>query len=395
MDLEGYTLYRIRLSERELMGFYYGFANQALWPLCHYFLSRVRYLKDHWQAYQAVNRKFAEKVIEIYQPGDLIWVQDYQLALVPQLLRQALPGARIGVFWHIPWPSSELFRTLPWARELLQGLLGADLIGFHTKEYVRHFHSCCRILLNLEEPLRVDGRRVYAEAHPIGVETEVFARLAKDPAVRAAAQALRRDVGARILLGVDRLDYTKGIPERLEAFGGYLKDHPEVVGQVKLIQIAVPSRERVDAYRQLRERVEGLVGRINGTYSRPGSIPIQFLSRSFSREELAAYYLAADVMLVTPLRDGLNLVAKEFAATSRAGVLLLSEFAGAAEELKEALLVNPYDHEGLIATIRRALEMPPRERIRRLQRLRERLRANDLSTWGTRFVERLEALGGT
>lgn len=388
-----FRLERLRLSEAEVNHFYYGFSNRALWPMSHYFLERTRYLKRYWDAYQKVNRRFAEAVVRNYREGDLIWVHDYQLTLVPALVREKIPHARIGFFWHIPWPSSEVFRTLPWDQQVLEGILGADLVGVHTEKYARHFRSCCRIVLGLPNDgpsVRYGGREVRVEAHPIGLEVEAFAELAASAEVREMAEQIRQVMGARILLGVDRLDYTKGIPARLEAFEAYLRSHPEAHGLVSLVQIAVPSREQVDSYRQLRERVELLVGRINGTFAQPGWTPVHYLSRGFDRAELAAYYLAAEVMLVTPLRDGLNLVAKEFAAVSERGVLILSEFAGAADELPEALLVNPYDPEELAREIHRALTMPEEERRNRLEAMRERLWACDLNCWTEDFLRSLE-----
>jgi trehalose 6-phosphate synthase/phosphatase len=388
-----YRLERLPLRESELQDYYYGFSNRALWPMSHYFLNRVRYLERYWRAYQRVNKRFAEAVVRVYRPGDLIWIHDYQLCLVPRLVREALPEARIGFFWHIPWPSSEVFRTLPWDREILEGILGADVVGVHTPEYARHFRSCCRVVLGYDNDGRVvqmPQREVRVEALPIGIEAQSFAELSQTPEVRQAAEELRRQVGTRFILGVDRLDYTKGIPERLEAFGEYLGRHPEAHGQLTLVQIAVPSREQVDAYRQLREQLERLVGRINGAYGQAGWTPVHYITRGLGRLELVAYYLAADVMLVTPLRDGLNLVAKEFAAVSEEGVLILSEFAGAAAEMPEALSVNPYDHDGLVRAIGQALSMPLAERRQRLECLKARLHRSDLATWTKAFLHVLE-----
>jgi len=384
-----YRLKRVRLSEAEVRDYYHGFSNRALWPMSHYFIERTKYQASQWQAYVEVNRRFAQAAVESYQEGDLIWVHDYQLALVPRLIREALPDARIGFFWHIPWPSSEVFRTLPWDHELLGGILGADLIGMHTPEYVRHFQSACRRVLGAEtegETVRWQGRESRVVARPIGIEVDEYEALVATPEVEEAADRIRRNLQTQILLGVDRLDYTKGIPERLEAFGAFLDRHPEARGRVTLLQIAVPSREQVESYRQLRTRVEGLVGRINGRHTRDGWSPIQYIYRGMARGELVAHYRAADVMLVTPLRDGLNLVAKEFLACSRDGVLVLSRFAGAADELPEAVQVNPYNPEGLAAALTQSLEMPLDEKKARLQRLRERLHGSDLRMWADGFV---------
>jgi trehalose 6-phosphate synthase/phosphatase len=387
-----YRLQRLPLSEAEVRDFYYGFSNRALWPMSHYFIERTKYQLSAWRAYEAVNRRFAGAAVQRYQQGDLIWVHDYQLALVPGLIRETLPQARIGFFWHIPWPSAEVFRTLPWDREVLDGLLGADLIGMHTADYVAHFLVACRRVLGAEvrgNEVHWQGRVSRVVDRPIGIEVDTFEELARSPEVEAAADRIRRSVQTQILLGVDRLDYTKGIPERLEAFGAFLDLHPEARRQVTLIQIAVPSRERVESYRQLRTQVEGLVGRINGRHTRDGWSPIQYIYRGMAREELIAHYRAADVMLVTPLRDGLNLVAKEFAASSQDGALILSRFAGAADGMPEALQVNPYNPESLAGALLEALRMPLDEKRARLQRLRERLRQSDLRAWTDGFLREL------
>ncbi|KEF34545.1 alpha,alpha-trehalose-phosphate synthase [Deinococcus sp. RL] len=391
-DAPRYRLRRLPLSEAEVRDYYHGFSNRALWPMSHYFVERTKYLSAQWRAYEAVNRRFAQAVLESGAPDDPVWVHDYQLALVPQLIRDARPRARIGFFWHIPWPSSEIFRTLPWDRELLTGLLGADLIGMHTPDYVRHFLSACRRVLGAEtegDTVHWQGRAVRVVARPIGIEVDEYAALAARPEVEEAAGRLRRTLQTQLLLGVDRLDYTKGIPERLEAFDAFLDTHPEARGRVTLLQVAVPSREQVESYRQLRSRVEGLVGRINGKHTRDGWSPIQYIYRGMGREELVAHYRAADVMLVTPLRDGLNLVAKEFLACSRDGVLVLSRFAGAADELPEAVQVNPYNPTGLAGALNEALGMSLEEKKARLSRLQERLRGSDLRAWADGFVAEL------
>ncbi|WP_051935483.1 trehalose-6-phosphate synthase [Deinococcus sp. YIM 77859] len=387
-----YRLRRIRLSESEVREFYYGFANRALWPMSHYFIERAKYLASNWRAYVEVNRRFARAAVESYRAGDLIWVHDYQLALVPRLIREVLPEARIGFFWHIPWPSTEVFRTLPWDQEILDGILGADLIGMHTPEYVSHFQSACRRVLHAEtagDTVSWRGQVSRVVDRPIGIEVDAYEQLAASLEVEEAADRIRRTLQTQILLGVDRLDYTKGIPERLEAFDAFLDQHPEARGRVTLLQIAVPSREQVESYRQLRARVEGLVGRINGKHTESGWSPIQYIYRGVPREELVAHYRAADVMLVTPLRDGLNLVAKEFTACSRDGVLVLSRFAGAADELPEAVQVNPYHPSGLAEALTRALAMPLDEKKARLTRLRSRLRQSDLRAWADGFVAEL------
>ncbi|THF87123.1 bifunctional alpha,alpha-trehalose-phosphate synthase (UDP-forming)/trehalose-phosphatase [Deinococcus sp. KSM4-11] len=387
-----YRVQRLDLSEDEVQRYYHGFSNGTLWPVSHYFVERAQFRADEWDMYRAVNARFAQAAIDAYRPGDLLWVHDYQLALVPGLLRAALPHARIGFFWHIPWPAQDVFRTLPWDRELLTGLLGADLIGLHTPAYVRHFQDACERTLGSETgsgTVTLDGRTVRVEARPIGIDVTAFETLGAAPETAERAGRLRDNLRTLILLAVDRLDYTKGIPERLDAFESFLDAHPGARGRVSLVQIAVPSRERVDAYLQLRQQVEGRVGRINGRFSRDGWTPVHYVFRGLDREELVAHYRAADAMLVTPLRDGLNLVAKEFAASSADGVLLLSRFAGAAGEMPGAIEVNPYDRDGLADRLLAALRMPLEEKKARLQGLRRHLRESDLQDWTERFLRDL------
>jgi trehalose 6-phosphate synthase/phosphatase len=330
-----------------------------------------------------------------YRPGDLIWIHDYQLLLLPGMLRRRLPEARIGFFLHIPFPSEELFRTLPARGQLLEGLLGADLVGFHTPTYLRHCAIGLTDILGLTvdiDRVQLPGREVRLGVFPMGVDAALFQGLANKPAVEAEAEALRGDGSVRLLVGVDRLDYTKGIPRRLLAFERMLQTHPELREKVRLVQVAVPSRTGVEAYQDFRSLVDGLVGRINGAFGTPRWVPVHYIFRGLSAEDLVALYRAADVMLVTPLRDGMNLVAKEFIAsrTDGDGVLVLSEFAGAAWELPEALQVNPYDTDGTSEVIFRALTMEPEERRVRLAPLRERVATFDVHRWVSSFLEQLE-----
>ncbi|MDR6217743.1 bifunctional alpha,alpha-trehalose-phosphate synthase (UDP-forming)/trehalose-phosphatase [Deinococcus soli (ex Cha et al. 2016)] len=387
-----YRVERLALSEDDVRLSYHGFCNGALWPMSHYFLERAQYRREEWDAYRRVNETFAQAALACAKDGDVFWVHDYQLALVPGLIRRARPDARIGFFWHIPWPAQDVFRTLPWDRELLDGLLGADLIGMHTPAYTRHFLEACTRTLGAETDVgtvRIGARTVQVEARPIGIDMATFEALAADPVTVDRAQRLRDNLRTLMLLCVDRLDYTKGIPERLAAFSSFLERHPAARGRVTLVQVAVPSREQAPAYRQLRTQVEGLVGRINGQFSRDGWTPVHYLYRGLDREELVAHYRAADAMLVTPLRDGLNLVAKEFAASSQDGVLLLSRFAGAADELPGAIEVNPYDVDGLSSTLIRALRMPLEEKKIRLEQMRQALRQRDLRAWTADFLRDL------
>jgi trehalose 6-phosphate synthase/phosphatase len=395
--LRDHRVIPVFLSEQEIERYYDGFSNRVLWPLFHYLVDRVPVEATGWEAYRQVNEKFADAVAAVYEPGDAVWVHDYQLMLVPALLRTRVPDARIGFFLHIPFPSSEVFRILPWRRELLRGLLGADLIGFHTFAYLRHFVTSLLHVEGIEaqvDRIHLGDRRIRLGVFPMGVDVAAFEALARDPEVIAEAAAIRKAAGVRrILLGVDRLDYTKGIPRRLLALERLLTSEPELRDGIRYIQIAVPSREKVDSYQSFRRQVEEAVGRINGSRATLRSTPIHYVHRSVSRRELVALYCAADVLLVTPLRDGMNLVAKEFVASriDGDGVLVLSEFAGAVAELGEALVVNPYDVDGVAAAVTQALNMEPSVRRVRMEGLRRRVRDHDVHRWAKRFLGQLNA----
>ena len=335
-QLAGLRCVPLYLSASEVNRYYEGYSNRVLWPLCHYMLDRIPRQDRDWEVYRKVNERFADMVARHYQPGDIIWVHDYQLMLVPGLLRQRLPSARIGYFHHIPFPSSEIFSTLPRRHELLKGLLGADLIGFHTVSYVRHFSGSLQRHLGPDTDIdRIiwEGREVRVGAFPMGIDATAFETLANDAGVLEEVATLRRKAeGQRILLGIDRLDYTTGIPRRLLAVQRVLERQPALRARLRFIQVAVPSRTQVEAYATYREQVDELVGRINGLYGGVHNVPVHYLYRSFNEKQLVGLYRAADVMLVTPVRDGMNLVAKEFCAArpDEDGVLVLSEFAGAA-----------------------------------------------------------------
>ncbi|PYQ95843.1 MAG: bifunctional alpha,alpha-trehalose-phosphate synthase (UDP-forming)/trehalose-phosphatase [Acidobacteria bacterium] len=385
------------LSRREVTEYYEEFSNGVLWPLFHYLLDRIPLGPTAWPAYRAVNERFAEAVAAQYQPGDLIWVHDYQLLLVPGLLRQRLPHARIGFFLHIPFPADEVFRILPWRREILAGLLGADLVGFHTYAYVQHFAAALACLSGVdpeEDRVWLDDREVRFGVFPMGIDADAFRQLAESPAVEDELVAIRREAAGRtLLLGVDRLDYTKGIPGRLLAVERLLADDPSFRERVRLIQVAVPSRDDVASYRMFRWEIDEIVGRINGTHGTVASVPIHYLHQAITPERLVALYRAADVMLVTPLRDGMNLVAKEYVASriDEDGVLVISEFAGAAEELPEAISVNAYDVDDLTRGIREAIGLPASERQSRMRAMRSRVIAYDVHHWANDFVRALEA----
>lgn len=384
------------LSTEDVHGFYTGVSNGVLWPLFHYLLDQVPIEISDWSAYERVNHLFADAVVAAHRPGDLIWVHDYHLMLLPQLLRERLPEARIGYFLHVPFPTSEVFRTLPWRDQILEGLLGADLVGFHTATYMRHFASSLLRILGLAvdvDRVHVNGRQVHLGVFPMGVDAAHFAAVGDQPSTAAQAAELRGADGCQILVAIDRLDYTKGLRRRLLAFEQLLRDHPTLHGHVRLIQVAVPSREAVGAYQEFRHEVEAMIGRVNGAFATPQWTPVHYLYRALTEPELLALYRAADVMLVTPLRDGMNLVAKEFAATrtDEDGVLVLSEFAGAASELAESLIVNPYDIARAASTYQRALAMPVGERRMRMRALRWRVLSYDVHHWVDSFLHALAA----
>src|SRR6266568_86209 len=384
----------VPLSADEIARYYEGYSNAILWPLFHYSVARLPNEVSGFDTYEQVNARFADEVAARWQPGDLVWIHDYQLMLVPAMLRERVPDARIGFFLHIPFPSSEIFRLLPQRERLLEGLLGADLLGFHTATYLRHFASAALRLVGATtevDRLRWQGREVRMGVFPMGIDAAHFSALASSPEVEELVASHRRE-GHQLLLGLDRLDYTKGIQRRLLAFEALLRAHPELTRKVRLVQVAVPSRENVEAYRELREEVDALVGRIHGEFATPDWSPIHYLYRGLSQAEIVALYRATDAVLVTPLRDGMNLVAKEFVAarSDGDGVLVLSEFAGAAAEMTEALLVNPYDVQRTAEVFYQALTLPEEERRTRLALLRERVMTRDVHAWAKDFIARLE-----
>jgi trehalose 6-phosphate synthase/phosphatase len=388
----------LSLDAHEIAVFYEHIANGVLWPICHDRIDRLPLRIDGWNVYESVNARFADAVAARHRPGDLVWVHDYQLLRVPALLRERVPGARIGFFLHIPFPNPEIFFALPTRQWLIEGMMGADLIGFHTRRYHGHFRAALRRLFGIEADehgtVAWQGRRVRLGVFPMGVDAADFAR-------RAAAREVSDKVmeykspGQRLLVGIDRLDYSKGIPRRLLAVERLLEMHPEWRERVRFIQVAVPSRDQVGAYREFRREVDGVVGRINGKFATPTWTPIHYLYRSVSSDVLLALYRAADIMLVTPLRDGMNLVAKEFPAAriDEDGVLVLSEFAGAAETLTDAIIVNPYDVEGTAETIHRALTMDGGERRKRMRSLRANVLENDVHRWANSFLDNLKSDG--
>ncbi|CAN5157445.1 trehalose-6-phosphate synthase [soil metagenome] len=398
-DHGGLRLVPIPLSEEEISSYYEGFANAALWPLYHDVVKRPEFHRSWWDSYVEVNQRFADAAARTAEHGAVVWVHDYQLQLVPAMLRSQRPDLRIGFFLHIPFPPMELFMQLPWRRQVIEGLLGADLIGFQRPMGATNFLQLTRHLLELRpsgSSVQVDGRLVRAQAFPISIDVAAFDELASSAPVRARAEQIRAELGNpdRIILGVDRLDYTKGIGVRLRAFEELLAEGAISAPDTILVQVATPSRERIEQYVTMREEIERTVGHINGDFGGIGGPAVHYLHQSLPREELAALYRAADVMAVTPYRDGMNLVAKEYVAArgDLAGALVLSEFAGAAAELKHAFLVNPHDIAGVKDALMQALQLPPNAAARRMRAMRRTIRRYDLEHWAESFFTALGVL---
>jgi trehalose 6-phosphate synthase/phosphatase len=388
-----FGVHPVRLSEMEVRGFYHGFSNRTLWPLFHSLPDRTRYDRREWESYGRVNARFAEAAATLAAPDTLVWIHDYQLMLAPDRLRALVPGARIAFFLHIPFPPYDVFRLLPWDRDVLRGLLACDLVGFHVRSYARNFLDCVERLLEIpvdRERLLVPygDRLVGVGAFPLGIDFDVVEARAR------SAEPAHTSGGERIVFGADRLDYTKGILERIRAFERLLELHPEHRGNIVLLQVTVPSRSQVAQYRDLKRQIDELVGRVNGRFGTESWSPIRYLYRELSPEQLSALYRDADVALVTPLRDGMNLVAKEFVASQvdKPGVLVLSRLAGAAETMPEAVLVNPCNLDGTAAGIEQALSMPEDERRARLEKLRERERRFNVHTWAASFLDAARAV---
>lgn len=402
----GYECKPVMLSPEEKDGYYYGFSNEIVWPLFHDLATKCNFDPDYWQHYRRVNRKFADAVSASVHENDFIWVHDYHLMLLGRDLHAAGTRARIGFFLHIPFPPLDIFLRLPWRYELLHAMLDFDLLGFQTLRDRRNFSQCVRALMkhvrlegagpvvNMYVHRRADPHRPHTSdderalkigAFPISIDYRANARRAASDEVSALASHYRADfLDRRMILGVDRLDYTKGIPQKLRAFQRALQRFPEMHQRVILVQHVVPSREEIDEYHNLRVEIERLVGEINGEYTQPGWVPVHYIHRSLQPEELSAYYRAADIALITPLKDGMNLVAKEYIASNvwENGVLILSEFAGAAAELRRGvLMVNPHDVDGVSGAIFHAFGMSPDERQDRMRRLRRSVRRHDIFGW--------------
>ncbi|HEY2550659.1 MAG TPA: trehalose-6-phosphate synthase [Streptosporangiaceae bacterium] len=438
-DAAGMHLVRLGLTSDEIRGYYEGFCNATLWPLYHDVIVPPAFHRSWWDAYVRVNRRYARAAAEQAAPGATVWVHDYQLQLVPGMLRAQRSDVRIGIFTHIPFPGYEIFAQLPWRRQIVEGLLGADLVGFQRHSDAANFLRACRRTAGLatrgsfvripaspaapaaQRPGQavLDGtgstdafarpvvsaprqppdlpsaaREVRAAAFPISIDTAAFEAIASQDTVRARAKEIRQALGdpAVLMLGIDRLDYTKGILHRLNAYGELLNEGRLDPADAKLVLVASPSRERVEHYQVLRDEVEVAVGRINGDHAELGHTPVHYLHQTYPREEIAALYLAADVMLVTALRDGMNLIAKEYVACRQdeTGALVLSEFTGAADELGSAFLVNPHDIDGLKDAIVRAATIPAAEARRRMRAMRRRVREHDVRRWAATFLNALE-----
>ncbi|GLZ32854.1 trehalose-6-phosphate synthase [Lentzea sp. NBRC 105346] len=404
---DGLLLHPVSLSSDEVRDYYEGFSNGTLWPLYHDVVAQPAFHRHWWNAYKRVNQRFADATAKVAAQGATVWVQDYQLQLVPAMLRELRPDLRIGFFLHIPFPPVELYMQLPWRTEIIRGLLGADLIGFHRPGGAQNFLWLARRLVGLEPSrgsvgvrtrpgvVQVGDRTVRVGAFPISIDSAGLDAVARRKDVQQRARQIRADLGnpKAILLGVDRLDYTKGIDVRLRALYELLADGRIDPEEVAMVQLATPSRERVDHYKAMREDIERSVGRINGEFGRVGKPVVHYLHQSVDREELVAFMSSADVMVVTPVRDGMNLVCKEYVACryDLGGALVLSEFAGAAAELTSAFLVNPHDLDGVKNALQAALDIDPAEGRRRMRALRRQVLTHDVDRWARSFLEALGA----
>jgi trehalose 6-phosphate synthase len=396
-EADGLNLRPVPLSRQDLEYFYEGMSNATVWPLYHDVVATPSYHREWWDRYVEVNQRYADAAAETVEEGGFVWVHDYQLQLVPALIRAQRPDVRIGFFLHIPFPPGELFRQLPWRDQILRGILGADLAGFQRPGGAANFMRLVRQRLGLrasrDQIEAEDGRLVRAAAFPISIDTSELDKLVRDPDVRARAEQIKADVGnpATVLLGVDRLDYTKGIEPRIMAFEELLDEGRLDVDDAVFIQVATPSRERVDEYQRVRDELDQLVGRVNSRHGRIDRRPIVYLHHSYPREEMAALFLTADVMVVTPYADGMNLVAKEYVTcrTDDTGALVLSEFAGASAELKQAYIVNPHDINGLKDALVRAKNAPPAEQRRRMRAMRKQVHEHDIDDWAEKFLTAL------
>ncbi len=391
-DKDGYKLKRLKLTTEEVEGFYYGFSNRTLWPICHNFITKANFSRENWRSYQKVNQKYAEAALEEISGREMIWVQDYQLCLVPGMIREEIPEARLGFFWHIPWPPYEIFNTIPWREELLEGLLASDLIGFHTRDYVDNFLNTAA-----KNGMKVDRKESLIEhrgnitrvrAIPLGIDYQYFFSCAEREDIKQEARQLREHFAVdNLIIGIDRLDYTKGIFTRLQAVDRFFEKYPEYRGEVSLVQRVSPSRTSIPEYKEMRRQVARAIGDINGRHNIGAWEPIRYFKQTLPQEELIPYYLAADLALVTPLVDGLNLVSKEYLASREKGQLILSEFAGVKHQLPGAIVVNPHNFEEIGEAIRQIIEMPEQEKERRYQKMIGSVKSHDINWWRETFLK--------
>lgn len=397
----------VYIEEKDIDLYYSGFSNKTLWPLFHYFMEYAVYEDSYWEAYERVNRKFAAEICRIAEPGDRIWVHDYHLLLLPKLIRDEAPGVSIGFFLHIPFPSWELFRVLPWRKEILEGMLGADLVGFHTYDYERHFLSSARRLLGLDiqmNQIRLKNRMTKTDSFPMGIDYDKFYNASLKSSKKPAEERseIRKEIDeyfshhpeSKFILSIDRLDYSKGIPNRLIAFDHFLNKYPEYHHKVTLIMLAVPSRINVEQYQMMKNEIDRLVGIINGRYGSITWVPVRYFYRSLPFENLVELYSSSDIALVTPVRDGMNLVAKEYLATrvNGSGILIISEMTGAAKELNEAILINPNDKDEIAEGIKEAIEMPLDEQVERNLSMQKRIKRYDINRWASDFINSLNRM---
>ncbi len=395
---ENFIMKQVPLTSADVSEYYYGFSNETLWPLCHMFLSRTHFNNKYWLGYRRVNRKFAKTVSEIYRKGMKILVNDYHLALVPKLLREHGVEDSIYLFWHIPFPPYFIMRFLPQRREILEGMLGADVIGFHTQHYINNFLECLREILGVfsdGNTVYWNGRKIEVRATPVGIDVERWEKLISDPKVIRYARNLRKKLGVDYVgVGVDRLDYTKGLEEKFRGIGRFFEKYPSFRGKVSFIQIAAPTRTKIEDYMDIKRRTDEIVGMIEGRFGEPGWVPIYYYYKNYQDERLASFYMMADFALITPLIDGLNLVSKEYAACKKDedGVLILSEFVGASVQLIEgALIVNPIDEEEIAESIYMALKMKKKEKRERMRIIRGIVKEKDVHWWLREFLKDVSA----
>ncbi len=383
------------LSHEQIADFYEGYSNSIIWPLCHYFYYFIQYEQRLWSVYQEVNRLFCQVASKVIRRGDIVWVQDYHLMLLPGMLRVKFPNLGIGYFHHIPFPSYELFRVLPERAEILKNLLGADLIGFHTHDYMRHFISAAYRVLDLDcqmDQIYYKNRKIHVDTFPMGINYELFNTTSNSKVVEKKVSRLKKQFGSnKLALSIDRLDYSKGILHRLHGFENFLEQYPEFRFKISLVMIVVPSRDKVEKYADLKSKIDETIGGINGKYSTPEWRPVYYFYRSYQFEDLVAFYNLADIALVTPLRDGMNLVAKEYVASkpNKPGVLILSEMAGAAIELKDAIIINPNDINQIAQALKQSMEMSETEKIRRIRRMQQVISAQNVNKWALNFINDL------